>query len=105
MRIDDPQAGLIWARPTHEDAWFSGIEMQTKKWLERCRNEHKLCQEEAKALPTRPIDVDDADHEPFLFVLNGGLGKWVTLSYCWGHAVPVDRTRESRPMTKANFEV
>jgi hypothetical protein len=31
--IDDPLAGLIWARPTHEDAWSSGIEMQTKKWL------------------------------------------------------------------------
>jgi hypothetical protein len=67
--------------------------MQIKKWLETCRNEHKLCQEEAKVLPARLIDVGDADHEPFLLVSNGGLGKWVTLSYCWGHAVPVKTER------------
>ncbi|KFY49108.1 hypothetical protein V495_00756 [Pseudogymnoascus sp. VKM F-4514 (FW-929)] len=86
---DDPLACLIWTRPTHEDAWSSGVRTQISKWLERCRKEHSSCQDEENVLPTRLIDVGDADHEPFLFLSDGRLGKWLTLSYCWGQAVPV----------------
>jgi hypothetical protein len=90
---DDPLASLIWTRPTHEDARSPGIQMQIKEWLERCLKKHRLCQDEVNLLPTRLIDVGDADQEPFLFVSDGRLGKWVALSYCWGQSVPVKTER------------
>ena len=89
MPTDDPFASLIWARPTHEDAQSSGIQTQIKEWLERCLKKHRSCQNKVNLLPTRLIDVGNADQEPFLFVSDGRVGKWIALSYCWGQSVPV----------------
>ena len=49
-----------------------------------CR-EHKLQPEGEPLLPTRLIDVGKSrDEIPRLCLSNGGRGKWVALSHCWG---------------------
>lgn len=89
MPVEDPLASFIWARPTHKGAQSPGIQTQIKEWHERCVKTHRSCQDKANILPTRLIDVGDVDQEPFLFVSDGRLGKWLALSYCWGQSVPV----------------
>lgn len=57
--------------------------------MEKCRTEHSFCsKDEDFPLPSRVIDVGSDSREPFLCNTKGQMGKWVTLSHCWGNHTP-----------------
>lgn len=95
MLINKPElpTGCAWLE--RSDA--SSISMM-RSWLENCNNVHKECSlsiPTTPTLPTRIIDVGDDIHDPFLFVSNGNLGSYATLSHCWGNYVPLTTTKVS----------
>ncbi|KAK2041727.1 heterokaryon incompatibility protein [Colletotrichum somersetense] len=61
-------------------------------WVKFCDGNHKSCHSDPCPLPTRVIDVGaDGHREPRLFITGGAVGRYMTLSHCWG-LHPVIRT-------------
>lgn len=55
-------------------------------WLKEC-DEHHLCKPQDSTLPTRLIDVGDAqagNHIKVIETKNESVGEYIALSYCWG---------------------
>jgi hypothetical protein len=58
-------------------------------WLTNCVDNHAACSTPmsgCRELPSRVLNVGDGTRNPFLVepAADGGLEKWVALSYCWG---------------------
>jgi hypothetical protein len=69
-------------------------------WLEECLETHKRCLASASGdppLPHRVIDVGLIDDlaEPYLLETSGQMGKYLTLSHCWGGGSPIKTTKEN----------
>ncbi|KAK1963293.1 heterokaryon incompatibility protein [Colletotrichum sublineola] len=56
-----------------------------RDWVKSCDENHKDCHSDPCPLPTRVIDVGLEGHrEPRLVVTGGAVGRYMTLSHCWG---------------------
>ena len=67
-----------------------------KEWIDNCLNRHSLCSRPERApLPTRVIDVGYTDGipNPRLQINRGHLGRYLTLSHCWGGGDRVTLTK------------
>ncbi|KAK7435163.1 hypothetical protein CaCOL14_000034 [Colletotrichum acutatum] len=63
-----------------------------KDWVRECDDQHQSCHSAPTSLPTRVVDVGIAGvREPQLVVTSGEVGRYMTLSHCWG-LHPVIRT-------------
>ncbi|KAK4159611.1 heterokaryon incompatibility protein-domain-containing protein [Cladorrhinum sp. PSN259] len=65
---------------------FASSVPQLRQWIEKCDNGHNcLGSHDLPALPTRVIDVGDADTSPRLYLSKQGeRGRYAALSHCWG---------------------
>ncbi|KAK1520283.1 heterokaryon incompatibility protein [Colletotrichum costaricense] len=79
-----------------------------KDWVRECEDHHQSCHSAPATLPTRVVDVGvEGVGEPRLVVTSGEVGRYMTLSHCWG-LHPVIRTTsetinghiKSLPMSK-----
>ncbi|KAG7047276.1 heterokaryon incompatibility protein [Colletotrichum scovillei] len=79
-----------------------------KNWVRECEDHHQSCHSAPATLPTRVVDVGvEGVMEPRLVVTSGEVGRYMTLSHCWG-LHPVIRTTsetindhiKSLPMSK-----
>lgn len=45
-------------------------------------------------LPSQVVDVgsENPPVDPFVFVTDGEIGEWITLSHCWGGQMPITTT-------------
>jgi len=97
-RKDDPIAALIdgvfVTRPLVDDTRSDTSFKLAKYWLETCLEKHKSkCKIKDSPLPTRVLDVGQlGDHSVSLHISNGEVGKWFTLSHCWGKHQPAKTT-------------
>lgn len=69
-----------------------------KSWISACDHEHVRCGNvKDKPLPTRVIDVGcgDGSKQPRLYNSANDCGKYVALSYCWGHTEQLRTMRAS----------
>jgi hypothetical protein len=83
-------AVAIWARKIHHEVNSQPLFERLYKWMEKCESHHRNCREgDNVVLPTRIIDVGSDGTDPFLFVSKGRVGRWATLSYCWGDNTPL----------------
>lgn len=60
---------------------------KVRKWIEFCDNNHSLCSSPpAPKLPTRVLDVGNRENQNLvkLYETRGDLGRYVSLSHCWG---------------------
>lgn len=88
-----------------------------KKWISDCLNNHEACKSIANPLksnpqsettqlsmlPTRVIKIlGDGD---LLLATDTKLGKYTTLSYCWGGSQPFETTRDSLELRKEGFKI
>lgn len=56
-----------------------------REWVRSCDTSHTSCRSEPRPLPTRVIDVGlGGQTEPRLLVTRGAVGRYMTLSHCWG---------------------
>ena len=79
--------GLLLARPVRPDPASEASLKVAKYWHENCLENHTKCARtlrQERPLPTRVIDVGDANTNPKLIASHGMIGTWAALSYCWG---------------------
>ncbi|SPO06291.1 uncharacterized protein DNG_08980 [Cephalotrichum gorgonifer] len=67
-----------------------------RRWLEDCTTNHESCRvEPVAAMPTRVIDVGTEGGNPVLVETNGTIGRYATLSYCWGDGGQLKTTKDT----------
>ena len=82
---DNIAAERVTARKVTRDMSPLSTQRQILTWLDDCTR-HQCCPEQTdRVLPTRLIDVRTLQ----LVATNGGSGKYVALSYCWGRVSQV----------------
>lgn len=62
-----------------------------RSWHSDCLKNHRKCARtlsQKRPLPTRVVDVGDATTNPRITVMDGTVGMWAALSYCWGGNSP-----------------
>ena len=85
--LEDPAAEFISNRPIERDQGTPESFDIARAWLEECCQNHEQCaSKEEPLLPTRVLDVTDADNIKLL--ISGGRARYAALSYCWGGAQP-----------------
>ncbi|KUJ11494.1 HET-domain-containing protein [Mollisia scopiformis] len=92
---DDPLVVILSGRPIQTDSRSDVSLGLIRKWVQDCRKNHTDCNASPlKVLPTRVVDVgrEDPPVDPFVFVSEGALGEWITLSHCWGGHTPLSTT-------------
>src|SRR2546429_4474745 len=80
----------------------------TNNWIQSCSTTHRICRNlEDTVLPTRVIDVGspDGSKEPFLFISEGCVGRYIALSYCWGGEQSIKTTVDSLEAHKRKIEL
>ena len=93
----NPAAALITSRPPNPTPGSEKALDQVKSWLSQCEHEHgEACAPRESRLPTRVIDVSDANRLRLLHTAQDSIGKYVALSYCWGKAQPFQTTTLSK---------
>ncbi|KAH9215384.1 hypothetical protein DL95DRAFT_298875, partial [Leptodontidium sp. 2 PMI_412] len=57
-----------------------------RSWMDECLVGHgHFCPSSViSSLPTRVIDVGNAETPPKVVITNGDSGRWLALSHCWG---------------------
>ncbi|KAI8215487.1 hypothetical protein K4K52_006247 [Colletotrichum sp. SAR 10_76] len=56
-----------------------------REWADDCDQNHSGCHRDLSKLPTRVIDVGlGGQQEPRLVEMDGEIGRYMTLSHCWG---------------------
>ncbi|KAK0716363.1 heterokaryon incompatibility protein-domain-containing protein [Lasiosphaeris hirsuta] len=71
---------------------------KAQHWIKSCLANHKLCgNDEARALPTRILDIgeaDEAEGEPAVRLIepSGESGRYISLSHSWGGECPLRTT-------------
>jgi hypothetical protein len=71
---------------------------QIRTWIYECNKHHTLCSgPEHKTLPTRILDVDLTGETSVIKLVesHGSVGRYVSLSYCWGPAQLLTLTRKN----------
>ena len=79
--------GQLLARTVQPDPASEASFKVAKYWHANCLENHPKCARvllQERPLPTRVIDVGDANTNPKLIAGNGINGTWAALSYCWG---------------------
>ncbi|KAL9115744.1 MAG: hypothetical protein Q9227_000112 [Pyrenula ochraceoflavens] len=95
VRDGDFLDSLIVGRPVEVDGGTPTAIGRAQKWLQEC-DEHSDCNPGETLLPSRIIDVGDVNSpevrlwEP---VPEGTIGKYLSLSYCWGKSKEFTTTR------------
>ena len=80
---------IISGRPFHQDFTSDSCITMIKSWIKDCLENHGTsCPSVQETLPTRVIDVGNSSREPCLYITNGQIGTWVSLSHCWGKDTP-----------------
>jgi hypothetical protein len=76
--------------PVSRDSSSDDCFRLAKHWLGECLRSHSLkCAMSKTQLPTRVIDVGSlGSTQLYLYVAQGEIGQWLTLSHCWGKRVP-----------------
>ncbi|KAG0649689.1 hypothetical protein D0Z07_3961 [Hyphodiscus hymeniophilus] len=76
-----------------------------RRWLEECSAHHPLCSKhDYVPLPTRIIDIGDANKCPTLYSPPPGTrGRYLALSYCWGKSQPVTLTETRLKRAPVSF--
>ncbi|KAH0565866.1 hypothetical protein GP486_000744 [Trichoglossum hirsutum] len=82
-------APLIFLREMNKDSGSQSSLTLAAGWLTDCVDNHADCSTSmlgCQKLPSRVLNVGDETRNPFLVepAADGGLEKWVALSYCWG---------------------
>ena len=93
----DPAAEFISNRPIERDQGSAESFNIARAWLEECCQDHEQCASgEEPLLPTRVLDVTDADN--IKLFISGGRARYAALSYCWGgaqtHATTLQNVQE-----------
>ncbi|KAH8897330.1 hypothetical protein GQ53DRAFT_626098, partial [Thozetella sp. PMI_491] len=101
-----PRSPVTWpsvgrARDVEAAPWSDERKKLIHKFLEECLTKHQSCYYEDSVLPTRVIDVGSDTSEPNLYITNGEVGRYVTLSHCWGGSSPVTTTTTNLESHKA----
>lgn len=77
---------------------------KVRRWIEFCNNNHRLCSSPpAPKLPTRVLDVGNPENqEPVkIYETRGNLGRYVTLSHCWGNQQITTTTKATLAQLKS----
>jgi len=91
-------APLVRDRPINVDVSSDGCFDMAMLWIRTCLETYSKCPSDSEnTLPTRVIDMGNSNRakNPFLFITQGGCGRWVTLSYCWGNVTPTMTTSDN----------
>lgn len=75
----------------------TGFDRLAQTWIQDCCQNHVNCgPARDHQLPTRVICVGQDNQDPYLVVTDGTMvGKWISLSYCWGTVQTLETTTES----------
>ncbi|KAF2181155.1 HET-domain-containing protein [Zopfia rhizophila CBS 207.26] len=83
---NDNAADFVTARALQRNVTSIEAQSQICSWIRKCSG-HECCLAQRDAiLPARIIEVSPtrSPSAPRLLITNGGVGKYATLSYCWG---------------------
>jgi hypothetical protein len=87
---DDPVSTIVACRPLLTESRSKEALSQIVSWFGECSSHHSRCHSPVCwILPTRVLDVGDANTSPSLCDSNNLTGRWVALSYCWGKVMPL----------------
>ncbi|KAL5321062.1 hypothetical protein ACEPPN_011872 [Leptodophora sp. 'Broadleaf-Isolate-01'] len=77
---------LITGRPIAKRADSEACFDLIRSWMDECLVGHgHFCPSSViSSLPTRVIDVGNAETPPKVVITNGDSGRWLALSHCWG---------------------
>ncbi|KAL9093996.1 MAG: hypothetical protein Q9165_003666 [Trypethelium subeluteriae] len=107
VRDGDPLDSLIAGRPVEAHGATPTAIARARKWLEEC-DKHPTCNPGHTFLPSRVIDVGDVNTpdvrlwEP---IPEGTIGKYVSLSYCWGKSREFITTRATMEERKRGIKI
>ena len=75
------------ARAVEPDSASDASIRVLQSWHRNCLANHPPCARQLfrqRPLPTRVLDVGDANTNPKMIATNGSMGEWAALNYCWG---------------------
>ena len=105
--IGDPLDYLIAGRPVEVRGGTPTAIARVRKWLQEC-DQHPTCNPSKTILPSRVIDVGDVNNPKVRLwdpVPEGTVGKYVSLSYCWGKSRDFTTTRATIAERKRGISV
>jgi hypothetical protein len=80
---------------------------KVRKWIELCDHNHARCAIcSLTKLPTRILDVGNGGNQEMvkLYETQGDLGRYITLSHCWGNKQIVTTTKATLPQLKSEVQ-
>jgi len=88
QNLEDIAGGISLARATSV----------AQSWMNDCSRDHQCQTGAPTVLPSRVLDLGDAESGPMLHLLeaNGAAARYVTLSHCWGGQNSCKMTRDNR---------
>lgn len=89
------------ARDVSAGPWSDQRKSLVRGFLEECITKHPTCSYKDSLLPSRVIDVGSSTIDPRLHISIDEIGRYITLSHCWGGSCPITTTiatLESRTM-------
>lgn len=92
---DDPLSTILTGRHINQDSGSDACLSLMREWIHTCQMTHVECKwENKRPLPSRVVDVgsENPPVDPFVFVTDGAIGEWITLSHCWGGQMPITTT-------------
>ncbi|KAL2198316.1 heterokaryon incompatibility protein-domain-containing protein [Corynascus similis CBS 632.67] len=94
--VDSPHPHIRTRTPvSHHSGSAESLEL-ARRWLDGCVQNHKDCEVPPDTpMPTRVLDIGDEDRDPVLVETKGRVGRYATLSYCWGKKPQLKTTKES----------
>jgi len=103
----DPLNPIIMGRPVEKSGDTSTAISRARKWLQNC-DEHPACNPGETPLPSRLIDVGSEDSEEVRLwepIPEGTIGKYTSLSYCWGSSREFTTTRATIEQRKCGISI
>jgi hypothetical protein len=102
---EDPLHSVYAGRPIQENPSSPRTMKRLIGWVNQC-NQHSGCTAELPLLPARLVDVGDeyVGCHVNLQEMQGGRGKYVSLSHCWGQATQFTSTKASLASNKNNID-
>ena len=95
--LDGPASYHTNHRPIASDVASDAVFSKVSEHIKKCWRRYKRCPAmEETPLPTRVIDVEVGEDDAQLKLdVEGGVGHYVALSYCWGQAMRGSTTTRS----------
>ncbi|KAJ4304635.1 hypothetical protein N0V90_000161 [Kalmusia sp. IMI 367209] len=106
-RDGDPSESVVLGRPVEGSAESPTAFARARKWLQKC-DEHPSCKPAETFLPSRIIDVGGIDSPKIRLwepVPEGTVGKYISLSYCWGSSREFTTTRATMEERKRGITI